>query len=254
MRSLGALDGKVAIITGSSRGIGRAVALCFAEEGASVVVNYSRSQEQAEAVVRTIRERGGNAIAVRADVAVSDDVRAMVRETVDLWGRIDILMNNAGIAADGPAEEMSEDDWDRVVDVSLKGTFLCTQAVAPIMRRQKSGKVINVSAASAIRGRMNGVNFCAAKGGVIALTKCFARELAPHVQVNCFLPGFTETEDVVERFGLRDPKVRAELVKEIPLGRLAKAEEMARGALFLASSDSDLMTGQLLMINGGSYM
>lgn len=244
----------MAIVTGSSRGIGRAVALRFAAEGAKVVVNYSRSREQAEAVVRTIRERGGDAIAFQADVSVRDEARAMVREAVDVWGRIDILMNNAGVAADGPLESMSEEDWDRVVDVSLKGTFLCTQAVAPIMRSQKSGKVINVSAASAIRGRVNGVNFCAAKGGVIALTKCFARELAPHIQVNCFLPGFTETEDVVERFSLRDPKTRERLIKEIPLGRLATAEEMAEGALFLASSSSDLMTGQLLMINGGSYM
>ena len=244
----------MALITGASRGIGRAVALRFALEGASVVVNYARSREKAEEVVREIRGRGGRAMAIRADVSARDEVRAMVREVVDAWGRIDILMNNAGIAADGPAEEMSEEDWDRVIDVNLKGTFLCTQAVAPVMRRQKSGKVINVSAASAIRGRMNGANFCAAKGGVISLTKCFARELAPHIQVNCFLPGFTETEDVVERFGLRDPKTREELVKEIPLGRLATVEEMAEGALFLASHASDMMTGQLLFINGGSYM
>lgn len=251
---MGYLEGKVAIVTGASRGIGKAVAARFAKEGASVAVNYSRSEKAAEDTVRAIREAGGTAIAVRADVAAKADVQAMVDRVTHLWGGVDILMNNAGTAADGPAEAMSEADWDRVVDVSLKGTFLCTQAVIPVMRKQKRGKVINVSAASAIRGRKDGVNFCAAKGGVISLTKCFARELAPDIQVNCLLPGFTETEDVVERFGLNDPAVRAELVKEIPLGRLATPDEMAEGALILASGFSDVMTGQMLMINGGSFM
>ena len=128
------------------------------------------------------------------------------------WGGVDILMNNAGLALDGPAESMSEEDWDRVIDVNLKGTFFCTQAVIPSMRERGAGKVINVSAASALRGRKNGANFCAAKAGVLSLTKCFARELAPWVQVNCLMPGFTQTEDVVKRFRLDDPAVVAKLL------------------------------------------
>lgn len=250
---MGYLKGKVAVVTGASRGIGKAVALRFAREGARVAVNYNRSVQEAEEVVRTICDGGGEAFAVQADVALKSDVHRMVERVVARWGTIDILMNNAGVALDASAEHMTEEEWDRVVDVSLKGTFLCTQAIIPYMR-QKGGKVINVSAASAIRGRKNGVNFCAAKAGVIALTKCFARELAPEVQVNCLLPGFTETEEVITRFGLDDPQVRERLLKEIPLGRLATTDEIAAGALILASEYSDVMTGQLLMINGGSYM
>ena len=169
---MGYLKGKVAVITGASRGIGKAVALRFPREGARVAVNYNRSVQEAEEVVRTICDGGGEAFAVQADVALKSDVHRMVERVVARWGTIDILMNNAGVALDASAEHMTEEEWDRVVDVSLKGTFLCTQAIIPYMR-QKGGKVINVSAASAIRGRKNGVNFCAAKAGVIALTKCF---------------------------------------------------------------------------------
>ncbi len=251
---MGYLDGKVALVTGASRGIGRAVALKFAAEGAKVAVNYLTSEEEAHQVVQEIESRGGEALAVRADVARKADVVAMVERICEEWGGVDILMNNAGLALDGPAERMSEEDWDRVIDVNLKGTFLCTQAVIPSMRERGAGKVINVSAASAVRGRKDGANFCAAKAGVLALTKCFARELAPLIQVNCLMPGFTQTEEVVKRFRLDDPQVRAKLLAEIPMGRLATVEEIADGALVLASKFSDLMTGQVLAINGGSYM
>lgn len=251
---MGYLDEKVALVTGASRGIGRAVALRFAEEGARVAVNYHLSEEEAREVVREIRARGGEGLAVKADVAKKSEVVAMIERIQSEWGGIDILMNNAGIALDAPAESMSEDDWDRVIDVNLKGTFLCTQAVIPAMRARGAGKVINVSAASGLRGRKNGANFCAAKAGILSLTKCFARELAPWAQVNCLMPGFTETDDVVKRFGLDDPVVRAKLLEEIPMGRLATVEEIADGALVLASKFSDLMTGQVLAINGGSYM
>lgn len=251
---MGYLDGKVALVTGASRGIGRAVALKFAAEGAKVAVNYLTSEKEAHQVVQEIESRGGEALAVRADVASKADVVAMVERVLKEWGGVDILMNNAGLALDGPAEHMSEEDWDRVIDVNLKGTFLCTQAVVPSMRERGAGKVINVSAASAVRGRKDGANFCAAKAGVLALTKCFARELAPLIQVNCLMPGFTQTEEVVKRFRLDDPQVRARLLAEIPMGRLATVEEIADGALVLASKFSDLMTGQVLAINGGSYM
>lgn len=251
---MGYLDGKVALVTGASRGIGRAVALKFAAEGAKVAVNYLTSEKEAHQVVQEIESRGGEALAVRADVARKADVVAMVERICEEWGGVDILMNNAGLALDGPAEHMSEEDWDRVIDVNLKGTFLCTQAVVPSMRERGAGKVINVSAASAVRGRKDGANFCAAKAGVLALTKCFARELAPLIQVNCLMPGFTQTEEVVKRFRLDDPQVRARLLAEIPMGRLATVEEIADGALVLASKFSDLMTGQVLAINGGSYM
>lgn len=251
---MGYLDGKVALITGASRGIGRAVALRFAAEGARVAVNYHESEKEAHAVVQEIRARGGMGLAVKADVAQKADVASMIGRIETEWGGIDILMNNAGIALDAPAESLSEDEWDRVVDVNLKGTFLCTQAVIPSMRARGGGKVINVSAASALRGRKNGANYCASKAGVLSLTKCFARELAPLIQVNCLMPGFTETEEVVSRFRLDDPAVRTKLLEEIPLGRLATVDEIADGALVLASKYSDFMTGQVLAINGGSFM
>lgn len=251
---MGYLEGKVAVVTGASRGIGRAVALCFAREGARVAVNYHQAQKDAEEVVEQIRQSGGEALAIQADVSVKSDVQKMIEQVVTKWETVDILMNNAGVALDSPAESMREEEWDRVIDVSLKGTFLCTQAVIPHMRRQGSGKIINVSAASALRGRKNGVNFCAAKAGVLSLTKCFAHELAPQIQVNCLFPGFTETDEVIYRFGLDDPVVKAKLLQEIPLGRLATTDEIAAGALILASKYSDVMTGQSLMINGGSYM
>lgn len=251
---MGYLQGQVALVTGASKGIGRAVAIRFAAEGAAVAVNYHHSEKEAQDAVDLITSQGGKALAVRADVSNKNDVLHMVQRVIDEWGRIDILMNNAGLALDGPGESMSEDDFDRVIDVNLKGSFLCTQAVIPTMKRQGKGKIINVSAASALRGRKNGVNFCAAKAGVLSLTKCFARELAPAVQVNCLMPGFTETEEVINRFGLRDPAVREALLKDIPLGRMATVEEIADGALILASKYSDQMTGQVLAINGGSYM
>lgn len=248
------LEGRVAVVTGGSRGIGRAIALRFAAEGARVAVNYLRSEEAAREVVREVERRGGEALPVQADVSSKGEVEAMMAAVLDRFGRIDVLVNNAGVAADGPAASMPEEDWVRVIDVNLKGTFLCSQAAIPTMLRQGGGKIVNVSAASGLRGRRNGANYCAAKAGVIALTKCLALELAPVIQVNCLMPGFTQTEDVVARFGLDDPVARAELLKSIPMGRLATPEEIAAGAVVLASEFSDFMTGQLLAVNGGSFM
>ena len=248
------LEGRVAVVTGGSRGIGRAIALRFAAEGARVAVNYLRSEAAAREVAREIERRGGEALPVRADVSSKREVEAMMAAVLDRFGRIDVLVNNAGVAADGPAASMPEEDWVRVIDVNLKGSFLCSQAAIPAMLRQGGGKIINVSAASGLRGRKNGANYCAAKAGVIALTKCLALELAPAIQVNCLMPGFTETEDVVARFGLDDLAAREELVRSIPMGRLATPEEIAAGAVVLASEFSDFMTGQLLAVNGGSFM
>lgn len=248
------LAGQVALITGASRGIGRGTALCLARHGMAVAVNYARSEELAQEVVAEIRACGGEALAVRADVSVSAEVERMVREVERAYGKIDFLMNNAGVAIDVPFTEMTEADWDRVVDVNLKGAFLCSQAVARGMLARRRGKIVNVSAATALRGRKNGANYCAAKAGVLALTKCLALELAPYVQVNALLPGFTATQDVIERFGLDDTENRRRLIETIPLGRLAEVDDIAKGVLFLASDLSDMMTGQMLCINGGSFM
>lgn len=251
---VGRLTDKVALVTGASRGIGRAIAQRFAEEGAKVVVNYSRSKSEGEKVAQSIEGRGGKALAIGADVSSKKQVHAMIDQIVKVWGGIDILVNNAGVARDRSIEEMTESEWDEVIDVNLKGTFLCSQAVLPLMKAKGWGKVITVSAATALKGRTNGANFCAAKAGIIALTKCLALEGAPEVQANCLMPGFTETEDVIQRFGLDDPNTREALERSIPLGRLATPEEIAAAAVILAAKESDLMTGQTLLINGGSYM
>ena len=248
------LAGQVGLITGASRGIGRGVARRLARHGMAVAVNYSRSRKEAEDVVEEIRSWGGKAMAVQADVSVRSEVEGMIARVESAFGRIDFLMNNAGIAVDVPLAEMSDEAWGRVIDVNLRGTFLCSQVVARGMMARRRGKIVNVSAASALRGRMKGANYCAAKAGVLALTKCLALELAPYVQVNALLPGFTLTQDVIERFGLHDLEARRRLVESIPLGRLADVEDIAKGVLFLASDLSDHMTGQMLCINGGSYM
>lgn len=249
-----ALNGQVALITGASRGIGRGTALYLARHGMKVAVNYARSEHEAKEVVDEIIKGGGEAIAVRADVSVRSDVERMVETVEKVFGRIDVLMNNAGVAVDVPIAEMSDSDWDRVLDVNLRGTFLCSQIVSRGMLARRSGCIINVSAATALKGRKNGANYCAAKAGVLALTKCFALELAPYVRVNSLLPGFTMTQDIVERFHLDDPECKRRLIETIPLGYIADVEDIAKGVLFLASDLASHMTGQMLCINGGSFM
>lgn len=248
------LQGKVALVTGASRGIGAGIARMLAEAGADVVINYLKSSDQARALADAINSSGGRAEAVQADVSQRSAVQSMLNGILERHGRLDVLVNNAGLAVDLPATEIDDAAWDRVLDVNLRGTFLCSQLATAPMLAQKSGKMINVSAATALRGRKNGANYCAAKAGVIALTKCFALELAPYVRVNCLLPGFTETADIVSRFGLDDPERRRAVTESIPLGRLAETADIARAALFLACPLSDYMTGQILCVNGGSFM
>lgn len=248
------LSGRVALITGASRGIGRGAAIALAQHGARVVINHSNSAGQANEVVQQIEAAGGEALAIQADVSKRPDVEAMVARILETYGRLDILINNAGVAVDVPIAQMTDEAWDRVIDVNLRGTFLCSQIVAPTMLAQKHGKIITVSAATALRGRKNGANFCAAKAGIIALTKCLALELAPYVQVNSLLPGFTTTQEIIDRFRLDDDEARQRILDTIPMQRFAEVEDIAVGALILASDASNFMTGQMLCINGGSFM
>ncbi|MGE5679059.1 MAG: 3-oxoacyl-[acyl-carrier-protein] reductase [Pseudomonadota bacterium] len=245
------LKGKTAVVTGGSRGIGRAVALQLAEAGANVVVNYTSNSEAALAVVGEIEKKGVRGMAVKADVSKSDEVENLVNEVLNTYGSIDILINNAGITRDNLIIRMTEQDFDDVINTNLKGAFICTKAISKVMIKQKSGKIINVSSVVGIIGNAGQSNYAAAKAGIIGFTKSMAKELAKRgINVNAVAPGFIETDMTS---GLSD-KVKEEFAKNIPLMRAGKPEDIAKAVLFLASEYSDYITGQVINIDGGMVM
>jgi len=243
------LKDKVALVTGSSRGIGRAIALELAAQGARVVVNYAQSAQSAEAVVNTIQGAGGEAIALQADVADSAQVEQLFSQTLAQWGRVDVLVNNAGITRDGLALRMKDDDWHRVINLNLSGVFWCCRQASKIMLKQKSGRIINIASSSGLMGNPGQVNYAAAKAGILGLTKSLARELASRgITVNAVAPGFIATE-MTEGLG------QEAILTMVPLGRLGTAEEVAGLVRFLAADPSAaFMTGQVISIDGGLVM
>lgn len=246
------LSGQVAIVTGASRGIGRAIAELFAREGAKVVVNYNISEEKARAVAEGIKKQGGEAICVRADISKSDQVKRMVERTVEMYGRIDILVNNAGIHVAKDFFETSEDEWDKTMDVNLKGAYLCSKEVAPIMLKQKKGRIINISSNSGLYhpSAMRFTEYVASKAGMNGLTKALALRLGPHITVNAICPGWIKTEMVAET----DPELERRILEETALKRYGTPDEVAASALFLASDEADFITGELLIVAGGRGM
>ncbi|MCH4824992.1 3-oxoacyl-[acyl-carrier-protein] reductase [Planococcus halocryophilus] len=245
------LAGKTAIITGGSRGIGAEIARKFAADGAKVVVNYSGSQEKAEAVVTDIEANGGTAIAVKANVADAESVKAMVDETMKTFGSVDILVNNAGITRDNLMMRMKDDEWDDVININLKGVFICTKAVTRQMMKQRSGRIVNIASIVGVMGNAGQANYVAAKAGVIGLTKTTARELASRgITANAVAPGFITT-DMTEKLS---EDVQKAMMGQIPLGRFGAPEDVAKAALFLASDDASYMTGQTLHLDGGMVM
>ncbi|MEY9976030.1 3-oxoacyl-[acyl-carrier-protein] reductase [Lysinibacillus sp. RC79] len=245
------LEGKVAVVTGASRGIGRSIALKLADEGAKVVVNYSGSQAKAEEVVATIQENGGEAIAVQASVSKTEEVTALMDAAVKTFGSLDILVNNAGITRDNLLMRMKEDEWDDVLDTNLKGVFLCTKAVTRQMMKQRAGRIINISSIVGVAGNAGQANYVAAKAGVIGLTKTTAKELASrNILVNAIAPGFIETE-MTEQL---PEDLKQGMLTQIPLAKLGQPEDIAKAVAFLASDDANYMTGQTLHIDGGMVM
>lgn len=245
------LKGKVAVVTGASRGIGRAVALKLASMNATVIVNYAGSKDKAESVVKEIQEMGKTAEALQCDVSDFEQCSQLMQQVQEHYGRIDILVNNAGITRDGLAMAMKEEDFDDVIATNLKGTFNCIRFASRIMMKQRYGKIINMSSVSGVTGNAGQVNYSAAKAGVIGITKSMARELAGrHINVNAIAPGFIETDMTNEL----SEKVKEQAVAQIPLGRFGKAEEVAELAAFLAGNQSDYITGQVFHIDGGMVM
>ncbi len=243
------LEDKVAIVTGAGRGIGQAVAAAFAAEGARVVVS-DVDLGPAQESVALITGKGGQALAVQTDVSKKSEVQAMVAAALKQFGAVDILVNNAGKFNGAMLHKMTEEQWDSVVDVHLKGTFLCTQAVAPNMMERKTGRIINVTAFAGERGNLGSINYAAAKAGIIGITKAAAKELARFsINVNCVAPGLTHTR--MSEILFTDQKFRDMYMKEIPLSRFVEPEEVANAFVFLASPESSYITGQLLNIDGG---
>lgn len=245
------LEGKVALVTGASRGIGREIAFELAREGASVAVNYAGSEAKALEVVDGIKAMGRDAFAIQADVSSSDSVTEMVKETIEHFGKLDILVNNAGITKDNLLMRMKETEWDDVININLKGVFLCTKAVTRQMMKQRSGRIINISSIVGVSGNPGQANYVAAKSGVIGLTKTTAKELSLRgITVNAIAPGFITT-DMTDKL---NEDVKSEMLKQIPLARFGEPKDIARTVIFLASEDGAYMTGQTLHIDGGMVM
>ncbi len=245
------LDGKVALVTGASRGIGRAIALRLAEEGAKVAINYAGNVKAAEEVKAAIEEKGGSALLVQADVSDSGAAEAMVKTVVEAFGTVDILVNNAGITRDALFARMKEEDFDAVINTNLKGVFHCTKAVTKLMMKQRSGRIVNMASVVGLTGNAGQANYSAAKAGVIGFTKSVAKELASRgITVNSVAPGFIAT-DMTAVLG---DKVKEAMEAGIPLKRAGKPEDVANAVLFLASEQSSYITGQVLNVDGGMVM
>ena len=245
------LDGKVALVTGASRGIGRAIALRLAREGAKVAINYAGSTAKAEAVKTEIEQNGGEAILVQADVSDSASVDAMVAKVIEAFGQIDILVNNAGITRDGLMMRMKDEDFDAVINTNLKGVFYCTKVVSKLMMKKRSGRIINMASVVGLMGNAGQTNYAAAKAGVIGFSKSAAKELASRgITVNMVAPGFIATDMTAE---MKD-KAKEMTLAGIPLKRMGEPEDVANAVLFLASDNASYITGQTINVDGGMVM
>ena len=242
---------KNALVTGASRGIGRSIAIQLAEEGYNVAVNYAGNREKAEAVVEEVKAKGVESLAIQANVANGDEVKAMIKEVVNQFGTVDVLVNNAGITRDNLLMRMKESEWDDVIDTNLKGVFNCIQKVTPQMLRQRSGSIINLSSVVGAVGNPGQANYVATKAGVIGLTKSAAKELASrNITVNAVAPGFI-VSDMTD--ALTDD-LKDQMLQQIPLSRFGEDTDIANTVAFLASDKAKYITGQTIHVNGGMFM
>ncbi len=245
------LGGKTALVTGASRGIGRAIAIRLAGEGAKVAINYAGNEKAAQEVKSVIEANGGEAILVQADVASPEAVDEMVAKVTEAFGTIDILVNNAGITRDGLLARMKPEDFDAVIDTNLKGVFYCTKAVAKLMMKKRSGRIVNMASVVGLMGNAGQANYSAAKAGVIGFSKSVAKELASRgITVNMVAPGFIGTDMTA----VLSDKVRETMVEEIPLKRMGQPEDVANAVAFLVSDQASYITGQVVNVDGGMVM
>ncbi|MCT4661665.1 MAG: 3-oxoacyl-[acyl-carrier-protein] reductase [Tissierellales bacterium] len=245
------LKGKTAIVTGGSRGIGKAIAMTLAKQGANIVINYRSRSEEAENTLEEIKALGVETLLVQADISKFEQAENLIKQTKEQFGSVDILVNNAGITQDNLMMRMTEEEFDNVIAVNLKGTFNCIRHVAKIMSKQKSGRIINLSSVSGLAGNIGQINYAASKSGVIGMTKTAARELAKKgVTVNAIAPGFIETEMT----GVLSEDVKKQILSQIPLKRMGSVNEIAGAVLFLASEAGAYVTGQTLTVDGGMTM
>jgi 3-oxoacyl-[acyl-carrier protein] reductase len=245
------LTGKVAVVTGAGKGIGRAIALKLAQHGASIVINYRSSEKEAEEVIQEIRKNGGKAEMVQGDVSSFEDADKVIKFAVLNFGRLDILVNNAGITKDTLLLRMKEEDFGKVIDVNLKGVFNCTKHASAVMLKQKSGRIINISSVVGLMGNAGQSNYAAAKAGILGFTKSIAKELGTRgITVNAIAPGFITT-DMTE---VLSDKVKEKLIENVPLKRLGSPEDVANLAVFLASDNASYITGQVINVDGGMVM
>jgi acetoacetyl-CoA reductase len=244
------LSGKTALVTGASRGLGRAIALELSKEGAWVALNFRTGEGQVREVADEISRSGGTCIVVRGDVGDKSEARGLVAKVIDTWGRIDILVNNAGITRDKSFRKLTDDDWDEVIRTNLTGVYACTSAAVKAMCDQKFGRIVNISSFVGQAGNFGQANYAASKGAIIAFTKTVAIEVAKfNVTVNALAPGFTETDMLAKV----PPAVREQILTRIPMGRFGKPEEIAKAVAFLCAA-GDYITGQQINVNGGVYM
>ena len=244
-------ENKMVLVTGAGRGIGASIAKRFASEGAEVIVNYSGNDEAAQKTVDEITATGGQAQKYKCSVNDSESVKVMIDEIIKEFGRIDILVNNAGITKDGLMLRMTDEDFDRVIDVNLKGTFNCTKYVSKYMLKQKSGKIINISSVVGLSGNAGQVNYSASKAGIIGITKSAAKELSSRgITVNAVAPGYVDT-DMTK---VLSDNIRNEILKNIPLQRMGNVEDISNCVAFLASEDASYITGQVISVDGGMHI
>ncbi len=244
------LKGKVAIVTGGSRGIGRHISLLLAKRGADVAINYRSRQEEADATIKELEEVGGRALAFQADLSDMTAARNLIRNVHQEWGRIDILVNNAGITRDKTMKKLTDDDWNDVLNTNLGSVYATCSEVLEIMMNQKFGRIVNITSFVGQAGNFGQANYAASKGGIIAFTKTLALEMAKHnITVNAIAPGFTETEMLSQV----PEHIREKIMERVPMGRFGQPEEIARAVVFIAA-EGDYITGQQINVNGGVYM